>query len=95
MSGVVAGVGAGGIAAIRAEPEHSWKARAVGVLIATVYTFCLVRTAGVIALLSAPIFPLTAIGLADHYVEWKQERTAHQSASSVSSTSSAAAKPPR
>jgi hypothetical protein len=28
----------------------------------------------VLALLPAPIFPLTAIGLADHYVDWKQDR---------------------
>ncbi len=27
---------------------------------------------GPLALLSAPVFPLTALGLADHYVEWKR-----------------------
>ena len=95
VTGVVAGVGAGGIVAIRPEPMHGWRARAVGVLVATVYTFVLVRTVGALALLPAPIFPLTAIGLADHYVDWKRDRDLQSSGSSVSSTSSAAAKPPR
>lgn len=73
VSGIVAGVGAGGICALRAEPGHTWRARAVGVLVATVYTFVLVRTASALALLPAPVFPLTAIGLADHFVEWRQQ----------------------
>ena len=95
VSGIVAGVGAGGMMAIRSEPGHGWRARAAGVLIATVYTFVLVRTASILALLPAPIFPLTAIGLADHYVDWRDERDRQSKGSSVSSTSSAAAKPPR
>ena len=74
VSGIVAGVGAGAVVAIRPEPGHGWRARAAGIAIATVYTFVLVRTASVLALLPAPIFPLTAVGLADHYVDWKQER---------------------
>jgi len=71
VTGIVAGVGAGGICALRMEPVHSWRARAVGVLIATIYTFVLVRTASVLVLLPAPVFPLTAIGLADHFTEWR------------------------
>ena len=73
VSGIVAGVGAGGIVALRSEPDHGWRARAAGVVIATLYTFVLVRTASVIVLLPAPIFPLTAIGLADEYVDWTPE----------------------
>ena len=84
VSGIVAGVGAGGIVAIRAEPDHGWRARAAGVALATLYTFVLVRTGSLLVLLPAPIFPLTAIGLADHYVEWKAD--AQRRASSVSST---------
>ncbi len=71
VTGMVAGVGAGGVAALRAEPYHRWKVRAAAVAFASLYTMVLVRVAGDIVLLSAPILPLTAIGLADHYVEWR------------------------
>jgi hypothetical protein len=74
VTGIVAGVGAGGAAALRPEPLHGWRPRAAGVLIASLYTYALVRTAGPLALVSAPIFPLTVLGLADHYVEWRRER---------------------
>jgi hypothetical protein len=74
VSGIVAGVGAGGAVALRPEPLVGWRPRAAAVAIATVYTFVLVRTAGPLALLSAPVFPLTSLGLADHYVEWKRQR---------------------
>jgi hypothetical protein len=69
VTGIVAGVGAGGIVALRADTGHSWKARAVAVLAASVYSFVLVRTAGPIALLAAPVLPLTGIGVADHWSE--------------------------
>ena len=74
VSGIVAGVGAGGIVAIRSEPEYGWRARAAAVALATIYTFVLVRTGSLLVLLPAPVFPLTAIGLADHYVEWRADR---------------------
>ena len=73
VTGIVAGVGAGGLVALRPEPDHGWKPRAVGVLLAATYAFVLVRTAGPLALMSAPVLPLTALGLADHYVDWKRE----------------------
>jgi hypothetical protein len=73
VTGIVAGVGAGGAVALRPEPSVGWKPRAVGVLVASAYTFILVRTAGAIALVSAPIFPLTALGLADHFVAWRRQ----------------------
>ena len=76
VTGLVAGVGAGGIVALRAEDDHSWKARAVAVAIAAAYAYCLVRTAGAITLLSAPIFPFTSIGIADHFAERRREREA-------------------
>ena len=76
VTGIVAGVGAGGIVALRADDGHSRKARAAAVAIAAVYTFVLVRTAGPIVLLPAPVFPLTAIGIADHLSERRHQREA-------------------
>ena len=78
VTGIVAGVGAGGIVALRADADaqlagpRRWRWS-----IAAVYTFVLVRTAGALALLPAPVFPFTAIGLADHLVERRAERAAH------------------
>lgn len=74
VTGIVAGVGAGGIVALRAEESHSWKARAYAVLAASVYTFVLVRTVGALTLLPAPIFPFTGIGIADHRAERRERR---------------------
>jgi purine-cytosine permease-like protein len=76
VTGIVAGLGAGGIAAMRRDPPATTKARVWGVVAATVYTFVLVRMAGPIVLVAAPIFPFTAIGLADHFVERRLERAA-------------------
>jgi hypothetical protein len=69
VTGIVAGVGAGGIAALRADDAHSWRSRALAVAFAVVYTFVLVRMASALVLLPAPIFPFTAIGIADHLSE--------------------------
>jgi len=74
VTGIVAGVGAGGVVALRADLAHNWKSRAIGVVIAVLYTFVMVRVAGPIVLLPAPIFPFTAIGIADHLSERKRER---------------------
>jgi hypothetical protein len=76
VTGLVAGVGAGGIVALRADDRHSWRARALAVAIAATYAFVLVRTAGAITLVSAPVFPFTSIGIADHLSERKHEREA-------------------
>jgi hypothetical protein len=72
VTGIVAGAGAGGIVALRADTPDGWKARAVAVMIAAAYTFVLVRVVGAVALLPAPVFPFTGIGVADHFVEWRQ-----------------------
>ena len=82
VTGIIAGVGAGGIVALRSDEPHSWKARALGVAIAASYTFILARTAGAIVLLPAPIFPFTAIGVADHFSERRWERDTAASRSS-------------
>lgn len=69
VTGIVAGVGAGGVVALRADVDHNWRARALAVVFAVVYVFVLVRMASALALLPAPIFPFTAIGVADHLSE--------------------------
>jgi hypothetical protein len=69
VTGMVAGIGAGGIAAIRADPLHSWKARALGVAAASLFVFLAIRTAPEAAILLAPCLPFTAIGIADHLSE--------------------------
>jgi hypothetical protein len=76
VTGLVAGAGAGGIVALRSDEGHTWRARAIGVLIACAYAFVLVRVAGAITLLSAPVFPFTSIGIADHLSERAREREA-------------------
>jgi hypothetical protein len=74
VTGIVAGVGAGGIAALRADHEGATRPRALAVVVAASYTFVLVRVAGPIVLLSAPAFPFTALGLADLYVVRSRSR---------------------
>ena len=76
VTGIVAGVGAGGIQALRMDDPQNWRARAWAVVVASVYTLVLVRTAGALVLLPAPIFPLTAIGIADHLSERRAEQAA-------------------
>jgi hypothetical protein len=74
VSGIVAGVGAGGIVSLRADLPHDWRARATAVAIATGYTFVLARVAGPAVVIAAPVFPFTGIALADHWCEWRLAR---------------------
>ena len=76
VTGFVAGVGAGGIVAIRADVAHNWKARAIAVLAVSACAFILLRSTTVIALLLAPVLPFTSIGVADHLSERRREREA-------------------
>jgi hypothetical protein len=76
VTGIVAGVGAGGIQALRMDEPQNWRARAWAVVVAAAYTFVLARVAGALVLLPAPIFPLTAIGVADHLTERRAEQAA-------------------
>jgi hypothetical protein len=76
VTGFVAGVGAGGIVAMRAEVANNWKARAIAVVAVSAYVFILLRSASVIALLLAPVLPFTSIGVADHLSERRREREA-------------------
>jgi hypothetical protein len=74
VTGVVAGVGTGGVAALRMDADHSVRDRALAVLAVSAYTLALVHTVGGLALLPAPIFPFTAIGIADHLSERRADR---------------------
>lgn len=69
VTGLVAGVGAGGVVALRSEAAHDWRIRAAAVILAAAYVFVLVRLAGPVALMAAPVLPLTGIGVADHWAE--------------------------
>jgi hypothetical protein len=74
VTGIVAGVGAGGMAALRADRVHDWRLRAMAVAVGSAYCFVLARVAGPAVLIAAPIFPFTGLGLADHLAEWREER---------------------
>jgi hypothetical protein len=73
VTGIVAGMGAGGIAALRADLAHDWRRRAMAVLIVSAAIFVLLRMATGPALLLAPALPFTAIGVADHLSERRNE----------------------
>jgi hypothetical protein len=70
---VVAGIGAGGVAALRADLAHDWKPRALAVLAVSAFVFVLLRVAPTMAVLLAPALPFTAVGVADHLSERKRE----------------------
>jgi hypothetical protein len=75
VTGLVAGLGAGGIAALRADLPHDWKPRALAVVIASVWVFVTLRTAPEAAILLAPVLPFAGLGVADHLWERRQQRT--------------------
>jgi hypothetical protein len=54
--------------------DHSWKARALAVLAASVYVYLLVRIAPEAALIVTPALPFTSVGVADHLSERRRER---------------------
>jgi hypothetical protein len=74
VTGLVAGVGAGGIAALRPDAASSTRVRILAVVIAAALVFLLLRTATLTGLLLAPVLPFTAIGLADHVSELRRQR---------------------
>jgi hypothetical protein len=69
ITGLVAGTGAGGVVSLRMDADHELRLRVIALAMATVYTFVLVRVGGPIMLVPAPVFPFTAIGLADLFAE--------------------------
>lgn len=74
VTGIVAGVGAGGVVALRVDVADNWRARAFAVGVATIYAFVLVHTLGAVSLFALPVLPLTGIGLADHWSERERGR---------------------
>jgi hypothetical protein len=74
VTGLVAGIGAGGTAALRPEPNGSWKARAIGVAAVSVYVVVMVRVVPDVAVLLAPTLPFTCLGVADHLAETRRAR---------------------
>lgn len=76
VTGMVAGIGAGGIVALRADMPHSLKARAIAVAVVTIYCALLLRTVSEVALLIGPALPFTCLGVADHLSERRLEKRA-------------------
>jgi hypothetical protein len=76
VTGLVAGLGAGGVVALRADPTETWRPRALSVAIASVWVFVALRSTSEVALVLAPALPFTGIGLADHLSQRKRERRA-------------------
>lgn len=76
VTGLVAGAGAGGAAALRPDPFGSWKARALGVAAVSVYVAVMVRLVPDVTVLLAPTLPFTCLGVADHLAERRAERAA-------------------
>jgi hypothetical protein len=74
VTGLVAGLGAGGAVALRPDLAHDWRMRALAVAAASVFTFVLVRVAPDVALLLTPVLPFTSVGVADGLSERRSER---------------------
>ena len=68
-TGVVAGLGAGGAVALRADRAGWLVSRGIGVLVAAAYVAILVRVTPLLAILMAPLLPFLAVGLADAFAE--------------------------
>ncbi len=75
VTGLIAGLGAGGAFALRVDLQHSLKARMIAVAAVSVYCFFLLRTVSEVALLIGPALPLTSLGIADHLSERRSERS--------------------
>lgn len=73
VTGLVAGVGAGAAIVVRRAPTDALRPRFVAVALASLYTFVIVRLTGAVALLSAPVFPFTSVGMADMIVARRAE----------------------
>lgn len=73
ITAIVAGMGAGGIVALRADLVHDRRHRALAVATASGIVFLLLRVDVAVALLLAPALPFSAIGVADHLTERRAE----------------------
>jgi hypothetical protein len=79
VTGFVAGLGAGGIAALRADVADDTKRRAVAVAIASAATFVLLRSIPEVGVLLAPVLPFSSLGVADHLSERREARRSSES----------------
>ena len=73
VTGFVAGIGAGGVVAMRSDLERAWRPRTLAIVIVSAWAFLTVRTVSDVALLLAPVLPFTSIGVADHLVQIRRE----------------------
>ncbi len=74
LTGMVAGYGAGGVIALRYEPErHSRVGRWIAVGVVTLYVFALLRTVTEAGLFAGPLLPLFAVGVADLFTERRRK----------------------
>jgi hypothetical protein len=80
VSGFVAGIGAGGVAALRMDLGHTWQSRALAVAASTAFVFVIVRLMPEVAVVLTPILPFTAIGVADHLLDRRKEEADRQRA---------------
>lgn len=66
---MVAGFGAGGLVALRAEPEHTVGRRATAGLLITIYVFLLLRIYWPAGVIASPLLPLPVLAWADAIAE--------------------------
>ena len=71
VSGLIAGYGAGGVVALRAEELHNWKARALAGAIGSVYVRVLMFVVPPLGIALAPFVPLTSTAIADIVLEYR------------------------
>lgn len=74
VTGLVAGFGAGGVVALRAEPVHTRKSRALAVALVSLYVAVLVRVIIEAGLIAGATLPLVSIGIADSFVEFRAKQ---------------------
>ena len=75
VTGIVAGIGAGGVVALRRGESEPLRPRVLGVVVASAYAFVLAHALGAGVLVMAPVLPLTALGVADHLGSWLRDRS--------------------
>jgi len=67
--GLTVGFGVAGMLSLRADEAHSYRTRAVALVIATVYVLVLLVVAPPLGIFTAGVAPLIALGFADSYAE--------------------------
>jgi FtsH-binding integral membrane protein len=66
---MVAGFAAGGVAALRTEPEHTMGRRVLAAVLITAYVFLLLRLTPLVGAIVTPLLPLPALAWADAIAE--------------------------